>query len=233
VSSADRPRVASLHRYPVKSMLGERLRFLDIDERGCLGDRRWSVRTATDKIGSGKSTRRFAAVDGLLQIRAEQRDGTVLLRFPDGGACTVDSEEAAARVSRLVGQPVTLARETTVSHFDDGPVSLLGHASVAAVGEARDEPVDVARFRANILVDGLPAFAEDAWIGRRLAIGTAVLRVDAVSPRCVMVNAGTADLPAQPGNLAAIGRLTDGRLGVVAAVVRPGRISVGDTVEVG
>ncbi len=156
----------------------------------------------------------------------------MLVTFPDGGTCAVDSEEAAERLSRLVRQPVTLARESTVSHFDDGPVSLLGHSSVAAVAEERGEPVDATRFRANILIDGLGAFAEEAWIGRRLHIGTAVLQVSMALSRCVMVNAETADLPAQLGNLAAIGRLSDGQLGVVATVVRAGRISVGDALTV-
>jgi uncharacterized protein YcbX len=213
-------------------MLGERVDVLDVDGRGCVGDRSWSVRTATDKIGSGKSTRRFAAVPGLLAIRAEERDGVVLVTFPDGTTCAVHDAGAAERLTHHAGQPVSLVRESTVSHFDDGPVSLIGHASVAAVGEARGEPVDASRFRANVLVDGLDAFGEEAWIGRRVHIGSAVLHVTATSPRCVMVNAATADLPAQPGNLAAIGRLRDGQLGVVATVVQGGRIHVGDVLTV-
>jgi hypothetical protein len=197
-----------------------------------VADRSWSVRTAAGKIGSGKSTRRFGTVPGLLAVRAEQRDGAVLLTFPDGTTCPVDGPEAAARLSRHVGQPVTLAPESDVSHFDDGSVSLLGRASVAAVAEERGAPVDAARFRANVLVDGLDAFGEEAWIGRRVRIGSAVLHVTAASPRCVMVNAATADLPAQPGNLAAIGRIRDGQLGVVATVVAAGRVRVGDVLTV-
>lgn len=225
--------MASLHRFPVKSMAGQRVAWLDVDRRGFAGDRTWSVRTSSGKIGSGKNSRRFSAVSGLLLTRAEERDGAVLVTFPDGATCPVESEETAERLTRLVGQPVTLMRESSVSHFDDGPVSLLGHASVAAVAEARGEHVDAGRFRANILVDGLDAFAEQAWIGRSLQIGTAVLQVVAPLPRCVMVNAEALDLPAQPGNLAAIGRLSKGELGVVAEVVEVGRVTVGDAVDPG
>jgi hypothetical protein len=220
----------SLHRFPVKSMAGQRVESLDADRRGCAGDRTWSVRTSSGKIGSGKNSRRFSAVPGLLLTRAEEQDGAVLLTFPDGATCPVEGQEAAERLTRLVGQPVTLEREADVSHFDDGPVSLVAQASVAAVGHERGEPVDAGRFRANILVDGLAAFAERTWIGRDLQIGTAVLRVVAALPRCVMVNAEAVDLPAQPGNLAAIGRLNQGELGVVADVVEPGGIRVGDAV---
>lgn len=228
----EQPRVASLHRYPVKSMLGESVDSLDVDARGCRGDRWWAVRTAAGKIGSGKDTRRFGAVPGLLRLRARTVDGAVVVTFPDGTACRVDAGHAADLLSRHVGQPVTVAQESAVRHFDDGAISLLATASVAAVARERGAPVDVARFRTNILLDGPAAFAEEAWIGRRLRIGTVVLRVGLASTRCVMVNAETADLPAQPGNLAAIGRLNQARLGVVADVVTPGRISVGDLLTV-
>jgi MOSC domain-containing protein YiiM len=73
---------------------------------------------------------------------------------------------------------------------------------------------------------------EDTWIGRQVLVGTAVLRVTATSPRCVMIDMETADLPEQHGNLTAIGRLNDVCLGVIASVESPGRISVGDTVVV-
>lgn len=63
-----------------------------------------------------------------------------------------------------------------------------------------------------------------------LASGRAlpVLRVAMPSPRCVMVDMQTADLPAQPGNLKAVGRINDVLLGVVAAVSQPGTINIGD-----
>jgi uncharacterized protein len=228
----DPPRVLSLHRYLVKSMLGEQVARLDIGERGCSGDRMWSVRTAADKIGSGKNTRRFAALPGLLELRAEEDDGRVVVILPDGSRCAVDGPDAAQRVSRHVGQPVRLAMEITVSHFDDGPVSMIGRASIEAVAERAGEHVDASRFRANILLDAPRAFMEDEWVGRHVGIGTAVLEVSATSPRCVMVDAKTADLPAQPGNLAVIGRLNDAHLGVVARVAVPGTVSVGDALTI-
>jgi uncharacterized protein YcbX len=164
------PRVASLHPFPVTSMLGEQVAVLDVDERGCVGDRSWSVVTAAGKIGSGKSTRRFAAVPGLLAVRAAERDGVVLVTFPDGTTCPVHDAEAAARLSRHLGQPVTLARETR------SVTSTTGRSACSDVPPSQRWP--------------------------RVRIGSAVLHVTAASPRCVMVNAATADLPAQPGNLA-------------------------------
>lgn len=221
-------RVAALHRYPVKSLTGEAVSELDCDERGFLGDRLWSTRTDNDKIGSGKTTRRFAAVDGLLLARARLVDGRVELELPDGQRCQVDGAKARDLLSNLVGQPVTLARETTVSHYDDGPVSLLGLTSVAALAAETGADIDPGRFRANILVAGTPAMAEDVLVGRQLRVGTALLEVTMRSTRCVMIDMATADLPPQHGNLLAVGRLNQTCLGVIATVVRPGRVRVGD-----
>ena len=221
-------RVSSLYRFPVKSMTGERVDRLGLDERGCVGDRQWSVRTAAGKIGSGKNTRRFGAVPGLLEVRAELRDGRVVMTFPDGSSCHADDADAAEQLSRHVGQPVTLARESDVMHFDDGPVSLVGSASLDAVAAAAGADVEAVRFRANLVLDTAVPFVEDAWVGRTLRIGSAVLRVELTSRRCVMVDMATADLPAQPGNLLTVGQLNDTRLGVIAAVVSPGSVACGD-----
>lgn len=223
------PTVVSLTRFPVKSLLGEPVDELHVDTRGCTGDRLWSVRTAENKIGSGKSTRRFTAVDGLLQVRSRTADGRVEVMFPDGRTVPVDEPEAAQRLSEHVGAPLHFARETDVSHFDDGPVSVVCDASVDALTAAVGRPVDVRRFRANIVLHADHAHAEQGWVGRAVRIGDAVLRVQMRSPRCVMINVATAELPAQPGNLKTLTRLNDGTLGVVAQVLQPGTIRLGDT----
>jgi uncharacterized protein YcbX len=226
------PRVASLHRYPVKSMLGESLAALDVDERGVVGDRKWSVRTPEGKFGSGKSSTRFDAVVGLLDVRAAIDHGAVVVTFADGASHPVDDPAAADRLSGLLGRPLSFGAETDVTHFDDGPVSLIGTASVRALADARGEAVDPGRFRANVVVDTPAAFVEDEWIGRQVQIGSVTLEVILPSPRCVMINMASADLPAQPGNLAALGRLHASCLGVIARVVTPGRLATGDELTV-
>jgi hypothetical protein len=225
-------KVVSVHRYPVKSLLGEDLAGIDLDERGVVGDRQWSVRTSAGKIGSGKSTNRFEAVIGLLDLRAGVTDGRVEVTLPDGRRYDVTDARAAEQVSRRIGQQLTFVQESAVSHFDDGPISLIGLASVHALAEARGQPVDPARFRANIRLDTTVPFVEDEWIGRHVAIGSAVLEIALPSPRCVMINMASADLPEQPGNLAAIGRLHDQCLGVIGRVVQPGRVAAGDALIV-
>lgn len=224
-------RVAALARYPVKSLTGVTVPSLDLDARGVVGDRRWAVRTADGGTGSGKRTRRFQRVPGLLELRAVERHGLVLVALPDGTAAAVDDEATAALLSAHLGQPVTLAEEEADTHYDDGPVSLLGAASVAAVEAEAGQPVDAERFRPNVLLTGLRAFAEDELVGRQVRLGTALLAVTMTSYRCAMVDAETADLPSAPGVLRAVGQVHDACLGVVADVVEPGVVRVGDALR--
>ena len=74
-----------------------------------------------------------------------------------------------------------------------------------------------------------PGPVEDGWVGRRLAVGAeVVLEVTATMPRCVMVDLAQVDLPEEPGLLKAVADLNRTQLGVVADVVRPGTLAVGD-----
>src|SRR5436309_8221177 len=169
-------------------MGGEAATSLDVDTRGVVGDRCWSVRTPVNKIGSGKNTRRFEAVHGLLRLRAAHVHEQVVITFPGGRQLAVDDPAVTDAISAELGRPVTVARETDVSHFDDGPVSLLGLGSVAALSAEVGADVDHRRFRPNLVLEGVAPLAEDSWVGRQVRIGGVRLEVTMRSPRCVMVD---------------------------------------------
>lgn len=224
-------RVAQLRRYPVKSMTGEVVDELTIEPRGCAGDRVWSVRDAGRIATAKTSSNSFAPVRGLLELRSRWAGDRVIVTFPDGEEVRVDEPEAAAKLTRHFGRPLTFSRETDRPHFDDGPVSLVGAATVDAVAAEVGSEVEPVRFRPNILFTGEVPFGEDSWLARELEVGDCVLRVTMLSPRCVMVDLGTADLPPLEGLLLATGRINRACTGVIADVVRPGRVRVGDQVR--
>lgn len=89
------------------------------------------------------------------------------------------SDPAARSLNPAYGRPGDHA-----ALQDGSPVSLLGSASVAQVQQRASDPLDARRFRANILVDGAEAFAEDGW--REVRIGEVDFRVAAPIDRCVM-----------------------------------------------
>lgn len=121
------------------------------------------------------------------------------------------------------------------TYFDAYPLLLLSEASLQRMNEkAPGSRFDARRFRPNFLITtheiGAP-FPEQAWRGRRLRIGEAVLRVTIECPRCVMVTHGFDDLPKDPAVMRALVREAGGNLGVYATVDTPGRVRVGDAVE--
>jgi uncharacterized protein len=124
------------------------------------------------------------------------------------------------------------------TYFDAFPLLLLSRESLETMNRlAADmglgQAFDVRRFRPNLLLEtGGEGFPEQAWIGRRLGIGSAVFKVEMPCPRCIMTTHGFADLPRDPKIMRALVKHNAGELGVYASVVEPGEVAVGDEVEV-
>jgi uncharacterized protein len=227
--------VAELWRYPVKSLAGERLHAAAVGPRGLDGDRLWAVRDPDGKLGSGKSTRRFRRMDGLLELAASYDDHVPVVAFPDGRRLRGGDSSLDAALTAHVGRPVSLAREDAVSHFDEGPVHLVTTATLATISAAFGRDVAARRVRPNVLVDtGRAAgFLEDGWIGSQVAVGAeVVLAIRCGMTRCLMVGLPQATLPREAGLLRTIVEANDNLLGVVCDVVRGGTVELGAPVEV-
>jgi hypothetical protein len=222
--------VARLTRYPVKSMSGEELAEVEIGARGLAGDRQWAVYTDDGGIGSGKTTRRFRRVDGLLEWRAVLADGVPVVEFPAGERYGVD--DAGARLGEAMGRPLAICPEGEVPHHDESPVHLLTTASLRALGNLLGGPVDVARFRPNVVLDVAgEGFPEEQWTGRDLRLGDVVLRLGPGMPRCVMVGLPQRGLEKDKRILRTLAQERDLVFGVQASVVRAGRVHAGDVAE--
>jgi uncharacterized protein YcbX len=146
----------------------------------------------------------------------------------------------AGALSDLAGEPLRLVLTERVGlGWDEGPVSLLGRASAAAVATPPDRRkhggLSTGRYRMLVEVDGSAPFEEDSWVGGPVRIGQVLLRVTHALERCVVINhhptTGVKDW-AGLKTLVARGRaqLT---LGVIAEVEQTGVIRVGDPVEPG
>lgn len=225
--------VAAITRYPVKSLVGEDLDSASVDERGLVGDRLWAVHDLDGKLGSGKSTRRFRRMPGLLDLTASyEQDSRPVVRFPDGRRVRGDSQEIHEALSAHVGRSVTLASEEDVSHFDEGPLHMVTTSSIARLSELHGSEVDVRRLRANFVVDtGGHDFDEAGWVSGTLAIGAeVVVLVREPMVRCVMVGLPQEGLDADPQLLNTISSVNDAQLGLVVDVRSPGTVRLGDAV---
>lgn len=117
--------------------------------------------------------------------------------------------------------------------FDAFPILLATRSSIDSIAAATPESqVDLRRFRPNLLIDTEEpgSFPEQAWIGRLVKIGNAVLRVQSTCVRCVMTTHGFADLPKDPRIMRTLVKEAEGNLGVYATIEEPGSVRAGDSV---
>ncbi|MEQ1736796.1 MAG: MOSC N-terminal beta barrel domain-containing protein [Rhodoglobus sp.] len=129
-------------------------------------------------------------------------------------------------VSFADGYPVLLASENSLDLLNDW----------IAEGPRSDEgPLDIRRFRPNLVVRGAAPFAEDGWT--RIRIGEATFRVVKGCDRCVLttLDPETGEKQMEPITTLARHRRWDGKTWFAANLVpdSPGAVMhVGDEVEV-
>lgn len=225
-------KVKELRRFPVKSVLGESLSAVSIDNRGLHGDRLWAIKNIEGKFGSGKTTRRFQQLDGLFNYRARYEGTTPIVTMPDGTDYRGDNNAVNDALTEWLGLPVTLTREESISHFDEGPISIITTSALRVLSQEIGEPVDPRRFRANILIDTeLTGYIEDDLLDRIIKVGpTVVLRVIAPLQRCVMVNNKQEELKQDVRVLRNLVNNHGATFGVWAKVERIGEVKVGDEI---
>lgn len=123
------------------------------------------------------------------------------------------------------------------TYFDAFPILLLSRASLASLADSKPTSnFALARFRPTLLVDDTTpsnaSFPEDAWVGKTIKIGAAVLSVEMRCPRCIMTTHGFAELPKDPSIMRTLVQRNGGDLGVYAKVLQPGAIAEGDQIQV-
>ncbi|MEW5808242.1 MAG: MOSC N-terminal beta barrel domain-containing protein [Actinomycetota bacterium] len=123
-------KVTELWRFPVKSMGGNRVDELRLDERGAHADRLWAVRDV--EKGVTASARRMPA---LLQCSARYatepgpdagpgRVPAVVITLPDGGEISSDDPAVHTALSELVGREVRLTALPAVNDTSAHRMSL-------------------------------------------------------------------------------------------------------------
>nr|WP_298136906.1 MOSC domain-containing protein [uncultured Pseudomonas sp.] len=116
------------------------------------------------------------------------------LSVPDAGdAAAAWLSQFLGRACRLVYVPAQRARQVDQAYaeagdrvaFADGfPLLLIGQASLDDLSARVGRPLEMLRFRPNLVVTGSSAYEEDEW--RRIRIGTVEFRVVKGCSRCIM-----------------------------------------------
>jgi uncharacterized protein YcbX len=247
--------IASLYRYPVKGLSPEPLSQVTLETGQTLpADRRYAIENGPsgfdpadpkwmskayflmlqrDQWLAGLHTR-FDDASGVLTIR---RDGAVAAQgdLETGeGRAAIEGFFATGFAGKIKGTPKVLSgRGHSFSDVARKVVSIINLGSLRAIETMIGQPVHPLRFRANVYVEGWPAWREFEWLDQTLVVGKARLKVVKRITRCAAVNVDpeTAvrdlDIPQ-----ALMRRLGHNECGVYAEVIAGGVIGVGDAIAV-
>jgi uncharacterized protein YcbX len=247
------PSVTRFSIAPIRSLGLEHPDVIDVTEVGVVTDRRFYLiddgGRLVDRLVAGALCQVHAQTDvGATRLTLCLPDGTTISGAVELGEPVTTAIHGRFGVGHLVIGPWAEAltpfagRRVRIVRCDrpggtrvKNAVSLVSGNSVAELArQAHVDRVDARRFRMLIEVDGLGAHEEDRWIGRRVAVGSAVLRFTKPDARCAITtqdpDTGARDLDTLRTIIAYRG-LREGKhadFGILGEVDEPGRLRVGD-----
>ncbi len=209
--------VSEIWRYPVKSLKGERLNETDISKLGIPGDRQIAViRTINGRFLTSRSKPKLLGLQGSINANG----------VPTINGYLWSSAEALQLVLEAAGEPVTLEQIPAPQAFDVLPLL------VATDGAARYLNIDHRRLRPNILLADVPDLEERKWPGKVIAIGDVRIHAEKLRDRCVMTTFDPDTQAQDPSVLLRIVRELDGSTALDSSTLTPGKVRVGDAVEI-
>ncbi|MGA8222178.1 MAG: MOSC N-terminal beta barrel domain-containing protein [Candidatus Acidiferrales bacterium] len=231
-----------LRRYPVKGMAGEDLEAARVTYAGLVGDRVYAfVDKASPTDFPWMTSRkgrdmilfrpRFLAPappgDGIFSV-----DYATEVTTPEGQKARVDDPEFTRFLEQRYGRALEL-RHSERNMTDAYPVSVLGLATIGALGEETEMKLNPLRFRANFYVQwsNSEPFFEDQFVGRQLRIGENVsIHIVKKDGRCVIITLDPETAAPSPVVLEKVARGHAGCMGVYGAVLREGIVRTNDPV---
>lgn len=247
-------RVAGLYRYPIKSLSAEALSAATLAAgRPLIGDRRFALRhvhSAYDPAAPAWHKKSEFAVlvhdEALAKLQTSFDTATGVLRIAmngevlfAGNVLTEPGRRGAEAVFSAVIKdprgPLRLVDAGSIALADVAQpyLSIINQASLRELGEKAGAVLDQARFRGNLLVDGLSPWAEFDWVGKTLSIGAARLKVVRPIGRCMATAVNPATAQRDVNTLKALqDHYGHTNCGVYAEVTVGGAVKPGDAVAV-
>jgi uncharacterized protein YcbX len=246
--------VAAIFRHPVKGFTPEPLDSVVLASgEGFPHDRVWAVENgpcgfdpdAPAFVPKSKFTV-LAHIPRVAAARTRYDEATGVLQATAPGAAEFAGrlseapgrEAFAAWLTDLLGEdatgPLRVLEAPATHRFTDHPlgqVSIINLASVRDLSQRMGVELDPLRFRANLYVDGWPAWAENGWTGKPMMVGWAKAEVFKPIVRCLAthVDPTTAerDLEVTKALFDNYGHL---HCGVYVRVTAGGQVGLGDAV---
>lgn len=130
---------------------------------------------------------------------------------------------------RLVGDRTG---KTRYSDRQPGHLSLINQATLDRLAAIANKSIDIRRFRPNVLIEGLPPWAEFDWVGQEIQLGTARLEITAPINRCLNIDVNPDTGERDISLLSLLKKhFNHTQTGILAKVIADGTVAVGDLLE--
>lgn len=246
-------KIAQLFRFPIKGLPGEAIDAGAVSVGGGIrGDRSIAFTNGTVEVLDGQwgSCHSFTILKNnksLQKWSVESNPPFITVAAPDqvnASSLTFDSstpdgvaELGAYLSAHLPTQGAIERRAVSMPKgmFDSqrSGISIINPRTVERLSVAGQIEMDPRRYRGNILVEGLPAFAEFGLIGKVIRIGEARIAITKSIERCsaTSVNPETTEVDINGPRLLAthFGHL---HCGIYGTVLEPGTLEVGDEIKI-
>jgi uncharacterized protein YcbX len=257
------PKVVALYRYPVKGFTPEPVASITVLPGGRVaGDRVLNFRFADAPVADSAWCKKYHGVvlantPGLARLQVQFDDNAQRLnislknqilineRLDEAGrrravdaitayVLSLDENPLKDQPTRL---PLKLVGDGSTPRYQDnegGQVTLHSRESLASAGVALgDTNLDEARFRHNIVIDGVAAWDELSWVNRKVRVGNVEFERVIAKVRCLATHAnpatGERDLQVMQTLVQAF-KQAQPTFGVGMLSVAGGEIRVGDDV---
>ena len=108
-SNFSNPTLAAIHRYPVKSMMGESLNAVQVGAMGLQHDRTFALSDrVTGKVVSAKNPGKWPGLFNFRAALANVAGGSVVITLPDGRTVSGDDAQLSEMISSVLGRSVSL-----------------------------------------------------------------------------------------------------------------------------
>lgn len=203
--------IVSIYRYPVKGLSPEPLDRVEVTPGETLPfDRAYAIENGSGAFD--EAAPEYLPKTRFLMLMRDEKLATLRSRFdPDTAMLTIlrnNRQVASGRLSERVGRQMleqffaafmadALRGPPRIVHaaghsFSDVAakvISIINLASLRDLERVAGRPLDPLRFRANLYIDGVPAWSEFDWLGQQVALGeTARVAVVKRIQRCAATN---------------------------------------------
>lgn len=243
--------LTDIYRYPVKGLAGERLESATLAAGAPLpGDRSFAIAHGASTWSA--SAPEWQPKSAFVTLLKTEKLARLASRYdPESGRLAVyrdGKRVVGGDMSNAVGRAMI---EQFLSGYLDGAahgpirladgggaaladvpapfLSVINRASVADLERVTGAPTDPRRFRGNLLIDGLPPWAERQWVGREFRIGDAHFEVAEPINRCGATHVNPDTAARDMNILRALNHGFDHtEMGVYVRVFASGKIEVND-----